>query len=168
MDGATQNLTDSQPSIDQPTAAVGTIIEDEPTLKYRQQMYVDFCATGGLRVEEDGEATPITVTDFAQDLGVSRWTLYNWQKIIPNFQARVAQRRKEIGSGIRTSQVWKGIFAKARSGDPAAGDMWLTNFDPNYKSPRQKVEHEVGKTFVDLIMAVEERKRLGRDDNDTT
>lgn len=116
-----------------------------------EEDYIAFVAVGGLLPSEDGAATKMTVAQFAQQLNVDPATLWRWRTKIPNFWERVDKKRREIGGRDRLSKVWNGIFLKAASGNPEAAKLYLANFDPNFRMPMQKVEHEAGDSFIDAL-----------------
>lgn len=109
-------------------------------LQERQEHYITFYAANGLSVEEDGSFKKISAETFAHSIGVSRQTLYDWQKSIPNFQDRVRKRRQEIFTAGRESMVWNGLFLRAAKGDHKQAEMILSHFS-DYTPPTQK--HEV-------------------------
>lgn len=76
-----------------------------------------------------------TITSLANDLGVSRQTVYNWAKTIPDFKNRVKVARENIIQE-KVASMWNRVFLKACSGDMRAADMWLSNFDQSYISPK--------------------------------
>lgn len=116
--------------------------------------YIDYCAIQGLVTTEDGEVKRMTATEFAHAIDVNRTTLYEWQKIIPNFWDKVQERRKQIGGQARIMKVYNGLYLKAAAGNPQAASLWLANHDPNFRMPAQKVEHEVGAGLADLMKRV--------------
>lgn len=125
----------------------------ERALKWQWEQYIDFCASGGLKIAEDGNPIQMTAQDFANEIKVYRTSLYRWPKMIPNFHARVAKRRKDIYSENRINQIYKAIQLKAMGGDVQAADLILRNFDPNYRTPSSKTELDVGRTLADLMQA---------------
>jgi hypothetical protein len=163
----TQNSTE----ISEITEAVDHEIAANAPLTLQQQTWVDFNAVGGLITEEDGSirlsntrkskdgvAKKYNVEDLAYDLGVSRDTLYYWSRNIADFQERVDRRRKELYSSTRVTQVWNGLYLKARSGNARAADIFLRNFDDNYISPTKTVQHEAGNSWAKLLAKKRDRK----------
>jgi hypothetical protein len=132
----------------------GEMVPAEIIIKWRHQQYIDWVASGGLRVFEDGTFEEVTATAFAKSVNVSRTTIYDWPRIIPDFQARVAQRRAEIYSGARVNQVWKGVFLKAMTGEAQQADMVLRNFDVNYRSANAKGGGDDRMGLSDLLQKV--------------
>lgn len=93
---------------------------------------------------EDGDFVQLTVTQLAKDLGVNRTTLYDWPRIIPNFNQRVAARQKEIyaAGGSRANNVWKALWLRASAGEKPQAEMVLSHF-AGYTPPAQKHEVQV-------------------------
>lgn len=89
----------------------------------QQQAWIDFCATAGTIITPEGDVKKISAEGLAQELGVVRTTLYNWQKSIPDFWGLVNERRNEIYAGSRMSMIYKAMFAKAMKGDVAAANL---------------------------------------------
>lgn len=125
--------------------------QDVALLTPQQEEYVAFIATGGLIPSEDGAGTKMTAEYFAQQLGVDRVTMWRWRKTIPNFWELVHAKRREIGGKDRLTNVWNGIYLKAAGGNPEAAKLYLANFDPSFRMPMQKVEHEAGDSLVEAL-----------------
>jgi hypothetical protein len=126
------------------------IMSQDQVLKISQQKWIDFCAIGGLLTSDDGTLNPMTISQFAPTLGVTRQTLYDWKKNIPDFQERVKQRRIELGTGARLQKVYNGLFLKAASGDPSAVKLYLQIFD-GWKPPSQDHEVKLSTGLADLV-----------------
>lgn len=122
-----------------------------------QQMWIDFKAIGG-RITEQDTMLPekMTVTKFASLIKISRDTLYEWTKTIPDFWDKVAARRKELGSQERLVKVHDSWYLKAIGGSFPHMQLWLANFDPNFRMPTEKVEHELGDSWA----ALAQKKRV--------
>jgi hypothetical protein len=143
-----QNLTKTENTNQEATDSV--ISPADELLKLKQQQWIDFCAIGGLMTEDDGTLKPTTATAFAEMIGVSRQTLYDWKKNIPDFQERVNQRRKILGAGTRLQKVYNGLYLKAAAGNPDAVKLWLQIFD-GWKPPKQEMEIEHNLGLADLV-----------------
>jgi hypothetical protein len=143
-----QNLTQTQSQTDvQPQ----TVIPDlEEVLKINQQKWIDFNAVGGLITEADGSLQPMTISAFATALGVSRQTLYDWKKSIPQFKDRVRQRRLDLGSDARLQKVYNGLYLKASAGVPDAVKLYLQIFD-GWKPPSQDHDVKLSTGLADLV-----------------
>lgn len=128
-----QNVTNQ----DTPTPEGGVV---EATLTAAQEYYITFYAANGLSVMEDGSFEKISAEKFAAKIGVARMTLYRWQQSIPNFQARVKARRREIFNANREAMIWNGLFLRAAKGDHKQAEMILSHFS-DYVPPTQR--HEV-------------------------
>lgn len=143
-----QNLTKTENQTDEQSQSV--ISPAEELLQLRQQQWIDFCAIGGMLTDDDGAITPTTATRFAEMIKVSRQTLYDWKKSIPDFDERVKQRRKVLGSGTRLAKVHNGLYLKASSGNPEAVKLYLQIYD-GWKPPKQEMEIEHNLGLADLV-----------------
>lgn len=138
-----------------------------------QRAYVDYKAVGGIITDEEGHISNLSVQGLADMLGVTRFALYKGKEAVPNFWELVNQRRREIGLESRLSkihQVWY-IKAAAMNNWPVT-EAWLRNFDPAYREPRTKIEHELGSGLADLIQTkrknqVPERKVIDASNSNT-
>lgn len=132
---------------------------DLKKLKDLQQLWVDYRALSGLifdsqNFDENGnwKLRTISVSEFAQRIGVHRDTLYRWQSAIPDFWQRVNQRRQELNPQSRLAKIHETWYLKAAGmKDWRITEAWLRNFDPNYKEAKTKVEHEVGNSWAALM-----------------
>lgn len=149
-----QSSTDSNGSASVKQEIVETILD------WRHEEYISYVALGGLIPDPNGDAVAVkmTTTTLAQRLGVERTTMFYWRKSIPNFWERVAVRRKELGSKDRLSAVWNGLFLKAAAGNAEAAKLVLANFDPDFRMPMQKVEHEAGDSLVEALTIARKRQ----------
>lgn len=143
-----QNLTKTETSNQQSPDSVIPPVDE--LLKLKQQQWIDYCAIGGMLTADDGGVTPTTITAFADMIGMSRQTLYDWKKSIPNFNERVKQRRIDLGSGTRLAKVYNGLYLKAATGNPEAVKLYLQIFD-GWKPPKQEVEMEHNFGLADLV-----------------
>lgn len=151
-----QNQTNTEITQDTADAAV----QQADDISFKHDQYVAYVAFGGLIPDPDNDAIAVkmTATQFANRLGVGRSTLYEWRDSIPNFWDKVDEKRREMGGRDRLSKVWNGIFMKAASGNAEAAKLYLANFDPNFKMPAQKVEHEAGDSLVDALALARNRR----------
>lgn len=136
-------------------------VESELT-DWRHEALVDYRACGGLITDDDG-IKKLTVDDFASQLNVTRQTLYDWQKLIPNFWDKVNKRRGEVGTKHRLSRIHEVMYLSAmKPGKEGFQDrkLWLEVFDPAVRSVTRKleVEHDVSDRWSDMA-----RLRLSND-----
>lgn len=128
-------------------------------LDLQRQQWVDFNVLQGVIVQSDGEMQKVSISDFAQQLGVDRVTLYRWTKSIPRFWDLVNERRKEMFDGARTAKVWNALFISATVKlNPQSIAMWLANSGTDFRMPSQPVEHEVGGGLADLMQKMRQRQ----------
>jgi hypothetical protein len=137
-------MSELQSVTNQPTAPIENgqnPVSPVPAIDLAYTAYIDFCAVGGLRVTEDGDTERMSVADFCNNFGVSRMTIWRHRQADPNFNEKVAARRKVLFAGDHLSAVWRGVKLRAMRGDAAQATLYLANFDPEFKMPTQKVEH---------------------------
>lgn len=155
-----QNLTDDfNPTPEQVAEVNLKILSDS------QQSWIDYRALNGLifdptRSDATGDTLirKMTIQEFADTIGVTRQTLYDWQSSIPDFWGKVNARRIELSGQSRLAKLHEVWYLKALAmKDWRIADAYLRNFDPNYIEPRQKVEHELGNSWAALLDA--KRKR---------
>lgn len=134
---------------------VTTIEKKAFLLSPQQQAWIDYKALGGIIFDKDnGVFEHWTAERFATYIGVDRRTLYNWRDSIPSFWDRVAERRKELNAGEWLAELHKKWKLKAMKFDNwQITEAWLINFDKNYKTPKIKVEHDVGDSYAALLAA---------------
>lgn len=164
------NETQTSSEIADISEAVENKIAEDTPLTLQQQTWIDYNAVGGLISEVDGNfrmspSNPkkkFSVQDLADELAVTRDTLYYWSRSIPKFKERVAARRKEINSETRVTQVWNGLYLKGRGGNARAAAIYLANHDPNFVMPTQKVEHDATGGIADLLELARKRSLQSR------
>lgn len=142
-----QNVTEVQ----NVTEAVEAKLAAERLLSYQQNSWIDYCAIGGLRSDDDGHVWKMSMEDFATSIGSTRNTLYRWKITISNFNERVMQRRKELGVQSRLVHVYNGLYLKARRGDAPAAALFLANTDPEFHMPNQRIEHDAAGSLLDVL-----------------
>lgn len=166
-----QNRTDGY----MPTEAEIKAANQTP-LPAQQQAWIDYRALNGLIFDAEQEASDgdfkmrkMPVGEFADKLGVSRRTLYDWQNSIPEFWVKVNARRAELAPQSRLAKLQEVWYLKALAmNDWRITDAWLRNFDPNYREPKQKVEHDIGSGMADLINAKRQQQIQQRNVIDVT
>jgi len=122
-----------------------------------QRAYVDWKAIGGIVTDDDG-VREMKVDELARIMGVTRSAFYKAKEAIPNFWDLVAQRRKEFGSQSRLARFHQVWYLRAIKMDNwQVSEAWARNFDPDYKEPRQKIEHELGDGMADALNLARER-----------
>jgi hypothetical protein len=122
--------------------------------------YIAYCAVGGIMPKEDGFGTKMSIEEFARRLDINPSTLWRWRSTIPDFWDKVNKKRTELSGKSRLTAVWNGIAMKAAAGNAECAKLYLKNFDPNYIDPMQKVQHEMGDSFADLIAAHAVKRQL--------
>lgn len=99
-----------------------------------------------------------TASRLARELGISRQTIYNWAKTIPDFEAR-KKKAKEALVFQNSTAVWNMIFLKACAGDVKAAEMYLNAFDADYVSPKHKRPQPTSsQNLADLLILARQRK----------
>jgi hypothetical protein len=86
----------------------------------QQELYIDFVASGQI----DFEGKKVSYEEFALSISVDRSTLYNWQKIIPNFWDEVANRSDKFINRY-VPKVINAMIAKSLKGDVSAAKLIL-------------------------------------------
>ena len=133
-----------------------------------QDEYIAFLALGGIVPDENNPAgRRMRLEELAERLDVNPSTLWRWRKTIPNFWELVAAKRKELSGKDRLTNVWNGLYLKAVAGNADAAKLYLANFDPNFKMPTQKVEHEAGDSWVELLRGKDRKVIEGQKVNET-
>lgn len=151
---ARQNPTNTQNKSDNQAVFGGW-----ESLTPQQQTLVDFKAVNGfIQGAEDNVPKKMSMQQLADALKVNRDTLYDWIKKIPNFWGLVMERRKIIGSQERLAKMHHTWYLKALSGSFLHLQLWLANFDPEFRMPTQKLEHDVGTGLADLLDKSRQRR----------
>lgn len=122
-------------------------------LSWQQQYWVRYCALQGLVTNDDGSMTKMTIQECAEQLGVNRSTLYDWKRIIPNFEDLVNERVMADFDGARTRKVINSIYVAATVKlNTNAQALWMANQKAvDFRMPTQKVEHEAGNSWAALL-----------------
>lgn len=142
--------------------APSSVAQPEKPLSPQQLMWIDYCALGGLLTEPDMShpgGKPMTVSEFADKIGVHRDTLYEWRKSIPNFWGLVGDRCSQLFSQTRTIKVVNSIYVNATQKlNAQAQAMWMANQKLiDFRMPTQPVKHEAGGGLADLLSRARER-----------
>lgn len=133
-------------------------VDHEKLLTQQQEQFISYKAVGGISVEVGADTVRVTMTEFADSIGVDRTTLYLWQKTIPNFWQRVKERREAIGGRDMVANVWQRVYLDAMAGKAEQQKMFLGVFD-DWKPPAQS--HDVKMTgWADVINSARRRKEV--------
>jgi hypothetical protein len=157
-----QNLANEIQEIDVAVRAANP----EP-LTPQQQMWIDYNALGGLIVDNTDERwdsvnqvtttmRKMSISEFAKMIDVSRETLRLWRNSIPDFWGKVNVRRQELAPRARLQKMHEVWFLSAlKTGAEGFRDrqMWLANFDKDFRMPAQKMEHDIGDNLAELLIA---------------
>lgn len=134
------------------TKAEKTASELADPMYNQKMMFVDYKAIGGWITDADNSVPKkMVMQEFAAQVGVTRETLYNWQKSVPDFWSKVAERRKELGSHERLVKVHDSWYLKALSGSFPHLQLWLANFDPDFRMPTEKMQVEAVNSWAALM-----------------
>lgn len=151
---AVQDFTKSN----KPTSTANNVVNYDD-LEAMNKTIVDYRALSGLVTDENtGNMRKMSMDELAGLLGVSRQTLYDRQKSIPDFWGLVNQRRQELSPQSRLAAIEETWFLKARKGEWQHLNAWLMNYKPGYKTPGVKIEHELGESLIDLFKKVEQQQ----------
>lgn len=157
----------------------GTKTDAQKLISLQQDWWISYCALGGLitldgfdyKLDAEGQQITdyqgkpqtevmqkITVTEFAKQIGVDRSTLSRWRHTIPNFQAKVYERRAQL-FGARESQLFNRLYLIAMSGNGQPSVQAATTLLGHFSKlvlpvQRQEVKHE-GESWASLM----EKKR---------
>lgn len=143
-------------------------IVDEKLLNELQDKWISYCAIGGIVTETGFEnvfndragrevpeiITKISVTEFAQKLGVDRATLYKWKNNIPDFGMKVRQRREEIFPVARETALFNQAYLIAMTGRGQAAASMITmllGHGAKLQLPKQRTELEAGQNLMELM-----------------
>ena len=140
-----ENFTTSSDLIDQ-------VSKNCKDLLYAQDRAVDWFASKDMLywdIEIDGVVKRPSARKLANELGVSRQTIYNWRKTLPDIELRIDQARKSMEQ-INITAVWNGIFLKACDGDARAAEMYLSYWS-DYKPPSQTAPTQISNGFGGLL-----------------
>lgn len=116
-----------------------------------KELLVELVASGGLVVNEAGDVDKMSISAFADRIGWSERTMYNWIDSDPDWDAKVFKAISKIHGAKRVARVLRGVFTQASLGKQAQAELYLRHFWPDYISPKAEVEHDLSKGFADLI-----------------
>lgn len=149
---------------------------DKP-LTIQQQLWIDYNALSGLitdlaepvRDDKTGQMVTmrkVSISEFARMINVDRDTLRRWRNSIPDFWGKVNDRRRELAPQSRLQRVHETWYLKAVAGDFQFTQLWLANFDPNFRMPSQPVQLEAGDSWVELLKKADPKLIGGPDGNE--
>ncbi len=148
-----QNFTNIQALIDEQE-------ENCQRLLYQQQQAFRWFAAQDVDyydLDEQGVVKRSSARKLAKELGVSRQTMYNWRKTVPDAEEQIKQAKEDI---LQTNigSVWNALFLKACEGDVSAVVLYLSNFDRSFRLPSAKSDKEVQLNgLADLLNKVRQR-----------
>jgi hypothetical protein len=130
-------------------------------IEYAQSRVVDWIAAEGMLywdMDKLGVVKRPSVTSLAVELGVSRQTIYNWSRSIPDLPAKVKKARYGIDQQ-NVSAVWNATFLKACAGDVKAAIIYLSTFDSDFSLPsRRSSKPDNSSSLSELINIVRKRQ----------
>lgn len=147
--------------------------EQDPAVNIRKtgvfDAYVTFCALGGMMVSDTGDVSFMSQEEFCRQYDVDRHTLNRWKRDTPNFVDLQRQRRDDIVPVARESAALNRLFVigmssigeKRQHNDQRAAVDALKIYAGHHSKlrlPAQSVEHEAGKSFIELVNQVRHRQ----------
>lgn len=121
-----------------------------------QDNWISYCAVGGLITDDQGVMRKMKVEEFVATFNTPERTLYNWKKSIPEFEQKVRKRRMDLWPQSRETNLWNRAYliAMTTTGPQAIEAIkLLAGQFSGWQPPSQKIEHEVGTSFMDLLQA---------------
>lgn len=158
MDAA-QNLTDEFKTIDSAVRVENKRRAVEIAPDPRWALWIDYRALSGTIIEFNERTNSesirkMTVQEFADKVGVTRETLYSWERNIPGFWDKVRSRKKDLSSQKRLSFMEDKFYLKAMKWDnPQISLAWMEQNNPDWKSSKIKHEHEAKTGWAELFQA---------------
>jgi hypothetical protein len=104
-------------------------------MEYRRQRFIEWYATKDLVYWDNQEMKTTkqrSASQLARDLNISRQTLYNWPKIIPDFSNRIEHIKSAVLQ-TNLSSVWNTVYLQAIDGNLEAIRFYLNTFDPAFR-----------------------------------
>lgn len=156
-----QNLT--KPISETPITDTKSV--DRKVPDWRHDAWIDYRALNGTIIEYNEEAGGETVSklkmdDLAAKLGVTRQTLYDWEKSIPDFWEKVRARKRDFASQRRLSLMEDKFYIHAMTWkNPKISLAWLEQNSPDWRDPKQKHEMDVGDNMAALLRRMEDAKQ---------
>lgn len=148
---------------------------DEGLLSLLQDKWITYCAIGGVITETGFETvysqqldrevpeiiTKMSLTEFAEKLGVDRKTLYNWKTSIPDFAMKVRAKRDEVFPMARETALFNQAYLIAMTGRGQAAASMITMLLGHYSKlqlPKQRAELEAGDNLMELLNVARKKK----------
>lgn len=161
-------MPDNSRTVDEPTTVA-------PYKKRAFDLYLTFCALGGMIVSDTGGIEPLTKRDFCSRIGIDEKTTWNWKKNTPDFAMRVRARRDEIVPLARETAAFNRLFLLGMSSLPTSRDesgrpkgqlhndqraavdalKTYTGHYSNLQLPVQRAEVKVQGGLMDVLQAAE-------------
>lgn len=97
----------------------------------------------------------LSLTAFAGEIGVSRDTINEWQRVHPEFSAACKKAQAK-----RTLFLESGMLEREATGPMVTARRFgLVNADPGYWSEKQAVTHDVSDALMDVLKEIDGRSR---------
>jgi hypothetical protein len=128
-------------------------------LDLAQRTYIDWKALGGVMTDGD-RVYKITLRELGEQMNIPVQTFMSAKDRVPNLWDHINERRKILSSGERLNRMHQRFYVEAlKMKDWRITQAWLANFDKSFRSPTQKVEHEVKHSWADLVRRRQAAKR---------
>ena len=136
--------------------------DSEELLSAQQQAFVDYMAIGGLITVESDEKLQtqdihqMTITEFCNAIGISRFTFYHWKKTIPNLVDRIRTRRFEtFGLNRETALHNRAYLIAMTSKDHRAAGEMIKMLQGHFGSLELPVQRQIikqeGESWANLV-----------------
>jgi hypothetical protein len=138
------------------TPVAPQFIATEYGLSVAQDQWISYCAVGGLITDETGTMRKMKLDEFCTTFKTPERTLYSWKQTIPDFAMKVRERRVKLFPSSRETNLWNRAYliAMTTTGPQAIEAIkLLAGQFAGWQPPSQKVEHELGSSFMDLLQA---------------
>lgn len=130
MNNVIQDLTNLNTQIDEINA-------ERQKKKYIKQRVIEWYARKDLIYFDEEKLRPTkrsSLTDLSKELNISRQTIYDWSKSIPNFKQEVDEARNDIIQS-NINSVWNSVYMTALKGDFKSMVLYLNTYDPSFINP---------------------------------
>ena len=123
----------------------------EPYKKAAFDLYLTFCALGGMIVSDTGGIKPLTLGDFCRSVGVDEETTRRWKKNTPDFAMKVRARRDEITPLARETAAFNRLFLIGMSSLPTQTKDLIDPATGKVKTIRTGQLHSDQRSAVDAL-----------------